>query len=172
MTKDLEETLNELGPGYGPLVERLRAPFAEPAAKPGHAAGFRRPAYLAAAALAAVLAFAAVMRPSASRPSASSAYPRCYTVALDADSAAIDELLATQRPDGGWASDFLTCQNAAALRGVPGAELAYRRAVRYLKAKGLSPLSADELKTRRLRATGPQDRGLYGSIEKTGNTNI
>ena len=50
----------------------------------------------------------------------------------------VDEMLATQNPDGSWQNDFLTRRNAAALRGIPAARVSYKKAVRYLNAKGLS----------------------------------
>ena len=53
------------------------------------------------------------------------------------DDKAVQEMIRTQRPDGGWANDFLTRQNAAALRLCPGekAQIAYRRAVRNLRLR-------------------------------------
>ncbi|MBQ6137808.1 MAG: hypothetical protein IJI73_10615, partial [Kiritimatiellae bacterium] len=59
-------------------------------------------------------------------------------------------ILASQRADGSWTNDFITRQNAAALRRgeSAAAKVAYRRAVRYLRSRGLSPLSDEELRDR------------------------
>ncbi|MBR1921790.1 MAG: hypothetical protein IJ829_07315, partial [Kiritimatiellae bacterium] len=75
---------------------------------------------------------------------------RVYTIAYAPTEEALEELVASQRADGSWGNDFLTRQNAAALRSSPDArmQIAYRRAVRYLRTKGLAPLSDGELKSR------------------------
>ncbi len=77
-----------------------------------------------------------------------------YQIAFAANTAAQATLIATQRADGSWENDYLTRQNAAALREAQTAEsrLAYRRAVRYLRSKGLEPLSQLELRLRSSRA--------------------
>ncbi len=62
----------------------------------------------------------------------------------------VDELVRTQRADGSWENDFLTRQNAAALRGSERASVAYRKAVRYLRSRGLAPLPDDEFRARAL----------------------
>ena len=154
MSKDLEETLAELGPEYRTVVDRLRAayPEVEPAAlRRRHAV--RRPIFKAVASAAGLLAAASVAlalyfsAPHA-RPVAEGAFAGDYSLAYSGD---VESLLRTQRADGSWANDFLTRQNAAALRsakGLAGAEVAYRRAVRYLRAKGLSPISDVELHDR------------------------
>ncbi len=53
--------------------------------------------------------------------------------------ASVDEMIATQNPDGSWKNDFLTRRNAEALRfcGTPAARIAYKKAVRNLRAKGV-----------------------------------
>lgn len=68
-----------------------------------------------------------------------------YELALVEDGSALQEILRTQSADGSWANDVLTRQNAAALREADATSVAYRKAVRYLRTKGLAPLSADEL---------------------------
>ena len=75
-----------------------------------------------------------------------------YTLALTPTPAAIDEIVRTQAADGSWANDFLTRQNAAALREVDATSVAYRKAVRYLRTKGLAPLTDDELHVLAARA--------------------
>jgi len=158
MNADLEKTLDELGPAYRDMVLKMKAaPEASPVGRPfsPFGASARRPAsgrvpYLVAAALAAFVALAVVVR-SAFAPggAGASAVHNPYTLAYGGMSeSAVDEMLRTQRPDGSWANDFITRQNAAALRGVASASVAYRRAVRYLRSKGLSPLSPAELRER------------------------
>ena len=77
---------------------------------------------------------------------------------VDADTeacaATVAAIVRTQHADGSWDNDFLTRQNAAALRAASGdaPRIAYRRAVRYLRAKGLTPLSDAELRARGDRA--------------------
>lgn len=159
MSKDLEETLAELGPEYRTVVDRLRAayPEVEPAALRRRRA-VRRPFFAAVASSAGLLAAASValalyFSAPRSHAAAEGAFAGDYSLAYSGD---VESLLRTQRADGSWANDFLTRQNAAALRsakGLAGAEVAYRRAVRYLRAKGLSPLSDVEL----------QDRGAFAA---------
>ena len=142
MTKDLEMTIMELGPAYGDVVRRVmrsRRPL------------FRRRPFAAAplaAAACAALAFGVFfLRPSTCetprRPMA-----HIYTVAYNRSAA--PELVRTQNPDGSWANDFVTRQNAAALSDATdsAARLAYRKAMHYIRLKGLSPLSRDEFAAR------------------------
>jgi len=168
MNADLEKTLDELGPSYRDMVLEMKAaPEAEPAGRtfaPFGASAQRstssRVPYLVAAALVALVALAVVVR-SAFVPAGAVASARGnpYTLAYGgASESAVDEMLRTQRPDGSWANDFITRQNAAALRGVASASVAYRRAVRYLRSKGLSPLSPDELRERGALAAKAQAR--------------
>ena len=154
MTQDLEQTLQELGEGYRSVVDRLLAayrppscvePFVQPAERPlgrTAAAVAWGVALLAAASLVAFLGFGLVFR-------SSSPAERVYTVrvsdaaheyqlAVVRDDRAVQEMIRTQRADGGWGSEFLTRQNAAALRQCRGddAQLAYRRAMRNLRIRG------------------------------------
>lgn len=158
MNEDLEKTLDELGPAYRDMVLEMKAaPEVEPAGgtlapfgESAHRPSPSRVPYLVAASLVALVALAVVVR-SAFAPSGAvaPAVGNPYTLAYGgASESAVDEMLRTQRPDGSWANDFITRQNAAALRGVASANVAYRRAVRYLRSKGLSPLSPDELRER------------------------
>ena len=51
----------------------------------------------------------------------------------------IDEMIATQDPDGSWKNDFLTRRNAAALKSCddPAAQIAYKKAARNLRLRGI-----------------------------------
>ena len=144
MTKDLEETLRELGDGYRPVVDRLLAAYRPQspsvAVRPASAVGWGV-ALLSAAALLVFLGLGAVFRGS----SPAKVYTvrvtdaaNEYRLAVVRDDAAVREMIRTQRPDGGWGSDFLTRQNAAVLRDCPGeaAQLAYRKAMRNLRLRG------------------------------------
>lgn len=153
MTRDLEETLRELGEGHRSVVERLLAAYGRPEsfAEPQDVPGAGRTAsavawgvgLLAAASLAAFLGFGLVFR--APEPAERiysvrvSDAAREYQLAVIRDDRAVQEMIRTQRPDGGWGSDFLTRQNAAALRlcRSEDARLAYRRAARNLRLRGL-----------------------------------
>ncbi len=162
MTEDLERTLNELGPGCREVVERLKAapcPWADVAKRAERRVGGARGAcgrgivrtvgYLAAASLLAVAGLCVVFGVSRARE-APAARARVYTVrattaeneyrlALIRDDAAVQEMIRTQNPDGSWKNDFLTRRNAEALKGCrsPEAQLAYRKALRNLRARGL-----------------------------------
>ena len=170
MTKDLEDTLNELGPEYRSVVDRLlsmpSAPGIELSAPSTrhqalstrhYALGTRH--YLLAASLLLVVSLAIWNFTSTifhssffifhSSPSPSSA-PAVYTVAYASDEFALRAILDSQRSDGSWSNDYLTMQNAAALRRAhdEASQIAYKRAVRYLRTKGLGPISDAELQER------------------------
>ena len=53
--------------------------------------------------------------------------------------ASVPEMIATQNADGSWKSDFLTRRNAAALKGCgdPAAQIAYKKAMRNLRSRGV-----------------------------------
>ena len=145
MSEDLEETLAELGPEYRALVGRMRSAFPEErfAAPSRRLSPFRRlaPAAVLAASLAVAIALYSVFSGGVIR---SRGVWRDYLLAYGG-AGAVDEIVRTQGADGSWKNDFITRQNAAALKGVAGAETAYLRALRYLRAKGLRPLSDEEL---------------------------
>lgn len=167
MTKDLEDTLAELGPGYREVVDRLSGAYRplpqvtaaavrrEAAAAAARVLRHRRArasglgvACLAAASLLVFLGLAAVF---AVRPAPARSDSRMiYTVAYAPTAEALESIVSSQRADGSWANDFITQQNAAALRGAAGAGVrtAYKKAVRYLRSKGLRPLSEAELHRR------------------------
>ena len=75
---------------------------------------------------------------------------KVYTIAYAPTDEALEAIVASQRADGSWSNDFITRQNAAALRAScdERMRIAYCRAVRYLRSRGLSPLTDDELKVR------------------------
>ena len=174
MTKDLEDTLNELGPEYRSVVDRLlsmpsvsitnhepRTTNHEPRTTNHEPRTTNH--YLLAASLLLVVSLAIWNFTSTtlhssffifhSSPSPSSA-PAVYTVAYASDEYALKAILASQQSDGSWSNDYLTMQNAAALRKAndEASQIAYKRAVRYLRTKGLGPLSDDEFQRRSARA--------------------
>ena len=162
MNADLERTLEELGPGCRAVVDRMVGAFdgaAAPADRvvPRRRAFWRRPALLAAACGACLLGAAALfLRGGGAAPAepAVDAPRSAYVLAYSPDAATVAVIVRTQHADGSWDNDFLTRQNAAALRAASGdaPRIAYRRAVRYLRAKGLAPLSDAELRARGDRA--------------------
>ena len=155
MNGDLESTLNELGPEYRDVVARLRSarevePSGTRAFSLPRTEWWRRAGYLAAASLAVALGLSIFMQDAANAPREPYAGAKVYTVAYAPTEEALEVIVASQRADGSWSNDFITRQNAAALRASDEArmKIAYRRAVRYLRSKGLSPLTDDELKVR------------------------
>ncbi|MGN0833378.1 MAG: hypothetical protein ACI4RD_06990 [Kiritimatiellia bacterium] len=139
MNADLERELQE-HPELRPVVGRLLAgrernvERALPVRRPLFASRVLRFAPpLAAASLLAALAFSVWFRPAPSgQPVRRGVYgAREYHLTAE-------EMIATQNPDGSWQNDFLTQRNAAVLRNVPSAAVAYKRAVRYLRSKGLA----------------------------------
>ncbi|MBR3221016.1 MAG: hypothetical protein IKF72_02190 [Kiritimatiellae bacterium] len=151
MTRDLDETLRELGDEYRPVVDRLLAAYSPPrhfSAPPAAPCAGRTAsavawgvALLAAASLMAFLGFGLVFRDVAAEKVYAvrvSDAAREYQLAVIRDDKAVQEMIRTQRPDGGWGSDFLTRRNAEALRLCTGAEaqVAYRRAARNLRLRG------------------------------------
>ena len=140
MNKDLEEQLDEMGPEYRAVVARLRT--AREAAQ-----DFRCPVFfLRSKVLRPVLAAASLLiliglgvtflgRQDFRRETEDMSFaPREYR-------ASVAEMIATQNPDGSWKNDFLTQRNAATLKGItaPAAQIAYKKAARYLSFKGLLP---------------------------------
>ena len=149
MNRDLEEQLDEMGPAYRAVVARLRAGReAEPGGRgPGTSSGagssrdssFSRQAYLVAASLLVAVALGVLFTQSNNRTIKQSEQstnspraPREYVMS-------VPEMLATQNPDGSWQNDFLTRRNAEALRLCAGEEarIAYKKAMRNLRARGL-----------------------------------
>lgn len=156
MTEDFKETLNELGPEYIKVVKKLKK-ISEIEPRNGkifvkRSVFFKRIGVLLAASLTLVIAMTfyfvksnwdkkgiAEIDISASKP---------YFLAFNlTDERSIEEIKRTQKPDGSWHNDLLTRQNATALKKVDESSLAYRKAMRYLRSKGLSPLSDSEFQS-------------------------
>ena len=155
MNGDLESTLNELGPEYRAVVVRLRSarevePSGTRAFSLPRTEWWRHVGYLVAASLLVALGLSIFMQDAANAPREPYAGAKVYTVAYAPTEEALEIIVASQRADGSWSNDFITRQNAAALRASEDArmKIAYRRAVRYLRSKGLAPLTDEELKLR------------------------
>ncbi len=155
MNGDLEKTLNELGPEYRDVVARLRSarevePSGTRAFSLPRTEWWRHVGYLVAASLLVALGLSIFMQDAANAPREPYAGAKVYTVAYAPTEEALEIIVASQRADGSWSNDFITRQNAAALRASEDArmKIAYRRAVRYLRSKGLAPLTDEELKLR------------------------
>ena len=145
MSRDLEEQLNEMGPEYRAVALRLRAArearedlrreTLDERRRGLMSKVFRLRSYLTAASLL-VLAGLAIhfARTLDFRPKTQDASfgAREYR-------ASVSEMIATQNPDGSWQNDFLTRRNADALKlcGDPAAQVAYKKAVRNLRVRGV-----------------------------------
>ena len=146
MNADLEATLAELGGEYREMVVKMKAAY-EPL--PARAAAPERPsvrrgriigwsaAYLAAASLLVFVGLGVLFGGGAGAPAA--ADTNAFMLAHLKSAAAVDEMIRTQRPDGGWGNDFITRQNIAALSASTSSEacLARRKAMRNLRVRGL-----------------------------------
>lgn len=167
MSRDLENQLDELGPEYRAVVARLRAGReAEPSAsrlpsfvsRPWSRA-FRLASYLTAASLFLLAGFGALFLTQGGRETtgtrreakdvrrmtgdggrgAPGAHE--YRLAVLDNEASMREMIATQNADGSWQNDFLTRRNADTLKrwGArdPAAHVAYKKALRNLRVRGL-----------------------------------
>ena len=139
MNRDLEETLNELGPDYCAVVARLRAgrEAASGFRSSGDSRSSSRAAYLVAASLL-VLIGLTVVQPSQSQSQTTNHKPQTPSCPREYR-ATVAEMIATQNPDGSWQNDFLTRRNAAALKDSDNlaAQIAYKKAMRNLRARGV-----------------------------------
>lgn len=154
MSEDLDRTLNELGGEYVSVVARLKTlREVEPIGKTY--ARKRKWLFRTASAVAASLIIAAALavffkdpeasHSHASQSSANSQMP--YMLAFNAsDKSVLEEIKRTQNPDGSWMNDSLTRQNAAVLKKFDGKSIACRKAARYLRLKGIAPLSDSEFR--------------------------
>ena len=143
MNRDLEEQLKEMGPEYRAVVDRLCA------AREAGVGETRRTSetqvtrgWLLAASLLAVVGLSVVFMASNVKCQTSNVKrltsnlqrpaPRDYTMS-------VEEMIRTQNADGSWKNDFLTRQNAAALKLCDSAEarVAYKKAVRNLRVRGV-----------------------------------
>ena len=142
MSRDLEEQLDEMGPEYRTIVARLRgaetAPPHETTLLRGGSVSLphgRR--WLVAASLLVILGLGVFFQTSRTSQTfrTSQTSPRGpHEYQMD-----IPEMIATQNPDGSWKNDFLTRRNAAALKvcGDPAAQVAYKKAMRNLRSRGV-----------------------------------
>lgn len=139
MNRDLEETLNELGPDYRAVVARLRAgrEAASGFRSSGDSRSSSRAAYLVAASLL-VLIGLTVVHLSQSQSQTTNHKPQTPSCPREYR-ATVAEMIATQNPDGSWQNDFLTRRNAAALKDSDNlaAQIAYKKAMRNLRARGV-----------------------------------
>ena len=139
MNRDLEETLNELGPDYRAVVARLRAgrEAASGSRSSSDSRSSSRAAYLVAASLL-VLIGLTVVPLSQSQSQTTNHKPQTPSCPREYR-ATVAEMIATQNPDGSWQNDFLTRRNAAALKDSDNlaAQIAYKKAMRNLRARGV-----------------------------------
>ena len=156
MTKDLEETLAEMGPAYRAVVDRLVASEQAAPAAVGRIDGVEnrrwdwgRAAYVRVAAsllvcagLVGVFLATSARRAPADAPKVYTIHvataARAYRLAQIRDDAAVQEMIRTQNPDGSWENDFLTKRNAEVLRTCPdaAAQIAFKKAQRNLRLRG------------------------------------
>lgn len=148
MTKDLEETLEELEPECYAVVARLLAgaevepaPHAPDEILPPIKRAKCRVPLLAAASVLVLLGLGSIILHDAKRPVGTDARgaAREYRLADAHTGVAIAEMIRTQNADGSWKNDFLTRRNAAALAQCHGMEarIAYKKAMRNLRMRGL-----------------------------------
>jgi len=139
MNRDLDNLLHEMGPEYRTMVSAMTRAFDKsevrsPLSVRWAAAG------IAAAAVLLLLGIAFVFRGEPERVYTvkASSVANEYLLATIRNDEAVKEMIRTQKTDGGWRNDFLTRQNAAALRLCSSAEakIAYKKAVRNLRSKG------------------------------------
>ena len=137
MNRDLEAQLCEMGDAYRVVVDRLKA--GREAERKVEAREARKPSggWLIAASLALIVALGSICLWQASRP-ACPVRPQPRSAPHEF-SMSVEEMIATQNADGGWKSDFLTRQNAAALKLCDSREarIAYKKAMRNLRVRGL-----------------------------------
>ena len=146
MNRDLENQLDEMGPAYRAVALRLRAArearedFRRETLDAGRlgfmSKVFRLKSYLTAASLLVFLGLSAIFIQSNNRTIEQSSNPQFGPREYRAS---VSEMIATQNPDGSWQNDFLTRRNADALKGCaePAAQVAYRKAVRNLRVRGV-----------------------------------
>lgn len=165
MNRDLEEQLGELGDGCRAVVDRLTRsaevePRADGAKRPTTYCNMsyvlrRHRGWLVAASLLVLAGLAVVFCPTTDSGERRAAEGRRkdrpdvytvrvtdaateYTLAHIRSDEAVKEMIRTQNADGGWKNDFLTRQNAEALKlcGSEEAKIAYKKAMRNLRARG------------------------------------
>ena len=133
MSRDLEKQLDEMGPEYRAVVVRLREAREATQGIGDQGSGIR--GWLVAASLILLIGLGIFF--STSQPlNLSTSQPAYGAHEYQMD---VSEMIATQNPDGSWKSDFLTRRNAAALKvcGDPAAQVAYKKAMRNLRSRGI-----------------------------------
>ena len=135
MSRDLEEQLDEMGPEYRAVVARLKG---EGRKEKGERW------WLVAASLIPFVGlgvFFQTSHPLTLSPSHLLTFSPSHPAIRGAHEYQMDvaEMIATQNPDGSWKNDFLTRRNAAALKvcGDPAAQVAYKKAMRNLRSRGV-----------------------------------
>ena len=146
MSRDLEKQLNEMGPEYRAVALRLcaareveslcQSSGSRQSSRSSGTSTALKSAYLVAASLLVVLGLSAIFIQSNNRTIEQSSNPQFGPREYRAS---VSEMIATQNPDGSWQNDFLTRRNAEALKlcGDPAAQVAYRKAVRNLRVRGV-----------------------------------
>lgn len=149
MNKDLDRQLDEMGIEYRILVNKMLDAYRQPEMPATTVAVKRCPrwlqrvSWLVAASVVFALAVSAVMRANVGAEVGGdvgrTVAPREYLLAHLRDSCSLDEIIRTQNPDGSWDTDFLTRQNASALKLANGeaARIAYKKAMRNLRNRGV-----------------------------------
>ena len=134
MSRDLDEQLDEMGPEYRAVVARLRA--AREAAQGIRDQGSGIRGWLIAASLLVILGLSAIFIQSNIR---TFEHSNNFPFGPSEYRASVPEMIATQNPDGSWKNDFLTRRNAAALKvcSDPAAQIAYKKAMRNLRTRGI-----------------------------------
>lgn len=157
MSEDLENTLRELGAEYVGVVAKLKSINELNSSGCVRRVILRRRfyclSYVTSIAAMVVLALGLWMLLGVNERDNGIISDRKYNINpyslafQDSIDKAIIEIKRTQKPDGSWKSDILTRQNATVLMKVDKSSLAYRKAMRYLRSKGLSPLSEREFQS-------------------------
>ena len=146
MTKDLDETLRELGPAYRATVGRLVG-GAQISSRPRRRSRDRVGGWLVAASLLACVCLGYGLHRHAAdactsddmQPVDASDGSNAYRLAQVRDDRSLREIVRTQNADGSWENDFLTRRNAEALGecSSPEAVVARKKALRNLRLRGL-----------------------------------
>ena len=132
MSRDLEEQLDEMGPEYRAVVLRLREAREAVQGIGDQGSGIR--GWLIAASLLIILGLAVFFQTSQTFQTSQAFSYGAHEYQMN-----VPEMIATQNPDGSWKNDFLTRRNAAALKvcGDPAAQVAYKKALRNLRVRGV-----------------------------------
>lgn len=154
MSEDLENTLRELGPEYARVVAKLRSVNEINSLGCAKRVMFRRSLYRFSRAVSVaamvvmalgVLLLLGVNEKENGLKSDENHTINPYLLAFhDSVDKAIVEITRTQKPDGSWGSDYLSRQNATLLEKFDITSVAYRKALRYLRSRGMDTLTDAE----------------------------